>query len=100
VTREDSVSLVSTSGGGWFHARTPADRARLLELLEQREGKFVYDTSAERMTDFEALRIHVACLFLILIGALVTTLRRHESPALPAVAMLLALFVVIGRVLG
>ena len=40
-----------------------------------------------------------ACLFLILIGALTTKLRLRESPALPAVAMSLAAFVVIGRVL-
>jgi uncharacterized membrane protein YphA (DoxX/SURF4 family) len=44
--------------------------------------------------------IAAACLFLILIGALATKLRSHESPALPAVAMLLAASVVIGRVLG
>lgn len=59
VTPEDTVSLVTTTGGGLFHARTAADRARLLTLLEGVEGKYIYDTSAERMTDFEALRIHI-----------------------------------------
>jgi DoxX-like family len=44
--------------------------------------------------------IAAGCLCLILVGALTTKLRLHESPALPAVAMLLAVFVVIGRVLG
>jgi len=44
--------------------------------------------------------IAAACLFAILIGALATKRRRHESPALPAFALLLAAFVTAGRVLG
>ena len=59
VTSQDAVSLVTTSGGGWFHARTPAGLAQLTALLDRHEGKFVYDTSAERMTDFEAMRVHI-----------------------------------------
>ncbi|GMV19764.1 MAG: DoxX family protein [Polyangiaceae bacterium] len=43
--------------------------------------------------------IAAACLSLILVGALVTKLRSRESPVLPAVAMLLAGFIVVGRVL-
>ena len=56
---EDTVSLATTSGGGLFHARTPQERATLLALLDGVEGKYIYDTSAERMTDFEAMRIHI-----------------------------------------
>ena len=56
---EDAVSLVTTSGGGLFHARTADDRRRLLALLDGVEGKFIEDTSAERMSDYEALRIHI-----------------------------------------
>jgi VWFA-related protein len=59
VTNEDAVSLVTTSGGGLFHARTAADRRHLVALLDGVEGKFIEDTSAERMTDYEALRIHI-----------------------------------------
>jgi VWFA-related protein len=59
VTDEDSLSLITTSGGGWFHARTAGDRAKLLALADKEEGKYVEDTSAERMTDFEAMRITV-----------------------------------------
>lgn len=44
--------------------------------------------------------IAAGCLGLVLVGALATKLRAHESPALPAFAMLLAVFIVIGRVLG
>ena len=59
VSNEDAVSLVTTSGGGLFHARTADDRRRLMSLLDGVEGKYVYDTSAERMTDYEAMRIHI-----------------------------------------
>jgi uncharacterized membrane protein YphA (DoxX/SURF4 family) len=40
-----------------------------------------------------------ACLFAILIGALVTKLRLRESPALPAIAALLAAFIGVTRLL-
>ena len=53
------MSLITTSGGGWFHARTASDRARLLTLADQADGKYIEDTTAERMTDFEAMRITV-----------------------------------------
>jgi VWFA-related protein len=59
VGDEDSVSLIATGGGGWFHARTSSDRQRLLALADAAEGKYIYDTTAERMTDFEAMRISV-----------------------------------------
>jgi VWFA-related protein len=59
VTPEDTVSLVTTTGGGLFHARTAEDRARLLALLDGVDGKYIYDTSGERMTDYEAMRIHI-----------------------------------------
>ena len=59
VSNEDAVSVVTTSGGGLFHARTADDRRRLLALLAGVEGKYIEDTSAERMTDYEALRIHI-----------------------------------------
>ena len=59
VAPDDVVSLATTSGGSLFHARTAHDRARLLTLLDGVDGKYIYDTSAERMTDFEAMRIHV-----------------------------------------
>lgn len=59
VSNEDAVSLITTSGGGLFHARSSDDRQRLLALLDGVEGKFIDDTSGERMSDFEALRIHI-----------------------------------------
>ena len=59
TTDEDSVSILTTSGGGWFHARTAADRQKLLALADREQGKYIEDTTAERMTDFEAMRITV-----------------------------------------
>jgi VWFA-related protein len=59
VGDQDSVSLITSSGGGWFHARTASDRARLLALADQADGKYIEDTTAERMTDYEAMRITV-----------------------------------------
>ena len=59
TTDEDSVSIITTSGGGWFHARTATDRQKLLALADREQGKYIEDTSAERMTDFEAMRITV-----------------------------------------
>lgn len=41
--------------------------------------------------------IAAACLFVVLLGALVMKRRLHESPGLPAVAALIAAFVIIGR---
>jgi hypothetical protein len=41
--------------------------------------------------------IATVCLSLILVGALTTKLRHHQSPVLPALAMLLAVFIAAGR---
>jgi predicted PurR-regulated permease PerM len=41
--------------------------------------------------------IAAAGLLLILLGALATKLRHHDSPALPVVAMLLAVVIAVGR---
>jgi hypothetical protein len=44
--------------------------------------------------------IAAACLSLILVGALATKLRHHESPALPIVAILLAVLTAVGQMHG
>jgi hypothetical protein len=44
--------------------------------------------------------IAAAGLSLILVGALATKLRHHESPALPVVALLLAALIAVGRLHG
>ena len=52
------MSLVTTGGAVWLTARLPQDRERLLAVLSRVQGRFVPDTTAERMSDYEAMRIH------------------------------------------
>jgi VWFA-related protein len=58
ATSQDSFTLAVTSSGAWYHSRRVEERERLLSLLSRVQGKYIPDTSAERMTDYEALRIH------------------------------------------
>jgi len=59
-TREgDRVTLISTAGGVWWTARMEAGRQKLLDMVKRFDGRYVPDTSPERMSDYEALRIHV-----------------------------------------
>jgi len=59
-TREgDRVSLLTTSGGTWWTARMEAGRSKLIEMVKGFDGRYIPDTSPERMSDYEALRIHV-----------------------------------------
>ena len=54
---DDTVSLVTTGGAVWLTARLPQDWERLLGVLSRVQGRFVPDTTAERMSDYEAMRI-------------------------------------------
>ena len=59
-TREgDRVTLISTAGGTWWTARMEAGRPKLLDMVKRFDGRYIPDTSQERMSDYEALRIHV-----------------------------------------
>jgi VWFA-related protein len=59
-TREgDRVTLVATGGGAWWSTRMPAGREDIVSLLKRLEGRLVPDNSPERMSDSEALRIHI-----------------------------------------
>jgi VWFA-related protein len=59
-TREgDRVTLVSTAGGTWWTARMESGRPKLLDMVKRFDGRYIPDTSQERMSDWEALRIHV-----------------------------------------
>jgi VWFA-related protein len=59
VREGDSVTLISTSGGTWWTSRMVEGRSQLLELVGRLEGRRIPDTSPERMSDWEAMRIHV-----------------------------------------
>jgi VWFA-related protein len=59
-TREgDRVTLISSAGGVWWTARMEAGRTKLLDMVKRFDGRFIPDTSMERMSDYEAMRIHV-----------------------------------------
>ena len=59
-TREgDRVTLVASGGGAWWSTRMEAGRDELIALVKRLDGRFIPDTSPERMSDFEAMRIYV-----------------------------------------
>lgn len=59
IREGDRVTLVSTGGDAWWTARMAAGRDELIALLKRLEGRLVPDTSPERMSDYEAMRVHV-----------------------------------------
>jgi VWFA-related protein len=59
VREGDRVTLVATGGGAWWSTRMEAGREDIVSLLKRLEGRLVPDNSPERMSDSEALRIHI-----------------------------------------
>jgi VWFA-related protein len=55
----DLVSLVAPARGLRWHARLPAGRSELAKVLESLRGTYLPEISAERVSDYEAYRIHV-----------------------------------------
>jgi VWFA-related protein len=53
------VTLVAVGGGAWWSTRMTAGRGELMALLKRFDGRQIPDTSQDRMTDYEAMRIHV-----------------------------------------
>ena len=43
----------------WWTTRMESGRAKLLDLVKRFDGRYIPDTSNERMSDYEAMRIHV-----------------------------------------
>lgn len=59
-TREgDRVTLVATGGSAWWSTRMEAGREELIKLVKRLDGRYIPDTSPERMSDYEAMRIHI-----------------------------------------
>jgi VWFA-related protein len=57
-TREgDRVTLIATGGGAWWTTRLEAGRADLLAMLKGLDGRRPPDSTYDRITDFEAMRI-------------------------------------------
>jgi VWFA-related protein len=59
VREGDRVSLVATGGGAWWSTRMEAGRDELVTMLKRLDGRYIPDTSNERMSDYEAMRIHI-----------------------------------------
>jgi VWFA-related protein len=59
VREGDYVTLVATSGDAWWTARMESGRDKLIDMLGRISARRVFDISLERMTDCEAMRIHV-----------------------------------------
>jgi VWFA-related protein len=59
VREGDRVTLVSTGGTAWWSARMEAGRDELITLLKRLEGRNIPDSSQDRMSDYEAMRIQV-----------------------------------------
>jgi VWFA-related protein len=59
-TREgDRVTLVGAGSGNFWATRMPAGRDELIDLVKRLEGRLVPETPRDRMSDYEAMRIHV-----------------------------------------
>jgi VWFA-related protein len=59
VREGDRVTLVAAGGGAWWSTRMEVGREELMTLLKRLDGRNIPDMSPERMSDYEAMRIHV-----------------------------------------
>ena len=59
VAPGDVVTLVATAGSAWWTARMPGGRDQLISILKRLDGRFVPDSSPDRITEYEAMRIEV-----------------------------------------
>jgi len=55
----DRVTLIASGGAAWWNARMPEGRDALMAILGRLDGRYIPDSSPDRMTDFEAMRIEV-----------------------------------------
>lgn len=55
----DRVTLLATGGGAWWSTRMPEGYKELTSLLKRLDGRDIPDTGQDRVTEWEALRIHI-----------------------------------------
>jgi VWFA-related protein len=53
----DTVVIVGTGGGTWWMARADEGRAELQAVLKRLEGKYLFQETPDRITEWEAMRI-------------------------------------------
>ena len=49
--------LVASAGGAWWTARIPEGRDELDAILKRLDGRFIFESSPDRVTPYEAMRI-------------------------------------------
>jgi VWFA-related protein len=59
VREADRVMLVATGGAAWWSARMPEGREELVAILKRLDGRYIPDSSPDRITDYEAMRVMV-----------------------------------------
>jgi VWFA-related protein len=59
VSEGDRVTLIATSGAAWWSTRMNGGRDELLTLLKRFDGRLYYDFAPDRITEYEAMRIHI-----------------------------------------
>jgi VWFA-related protein len=59
VREGDLVTLIATGGGVWWSTRMEAGRDELITLLKRLDGRLLPQSGPDRMSDYEAMRIHV-----------------------------------------
>ncbi len=55
----DRVTLLASGGGAWWSTRMPEGYKELMALLKRLEGRDIPETGQDRVTEWEAMRIHV-----------------------------------------
>ena len=55
----DRVTLLASGGGAWWSTRMPEGYKELTTLLKRLDGRDIPDTGQDRVTEWEALRIHI-----------------------------------------
>jgi len=53
----DTVMLVASSGSAWWNAELPYGRDGLNAVLKRLDGRYIPDSSPDRVTEYEAMRI-------------------------------------------
>jgi VWFA-related protein len=59
VREGDHVTLIATGGEAWWTTRMESGRDELIDVVKRLDGRRLMDDTRERMTDWEAMRIHV-----------------------------------------
>ena len=55
----DRVTLVAAGGGAWWSTRMAAGRDEMIDLVKRLQGRAVPETGRDRISEYEAMRIHV-----------------------------------------